>query len=134
MHVIEVKTILTKPAADRCHLIGWVNGESVIWRTPASLGVTNQAWHLHKSSARQRGVKFLLTFEQWEGWWLSELARRGPNARRGRSHGERVMCRQGDRGAYELGNIYCATFADNLADVDWWGQNKKGRNKGHNNK
>jgi|SRR6185436_3591041 hypothetical protein len=82
--------------------------------TPHSL--RRQAWLEQKYRAANRRIPFLLTYEEWLGWWQTELAKRGPGARRGR--GFLLMCRIGDKGPYALGNIYCGTYKDNAADAD----------------
>jgi len=58
-------------------------------------------------TSRQRGIPFLMTFEEWDQWWGDdfEMRGRGPFAL--------CMCRYGDKGAYEIGNIYKATNSDN---------------------
>jgi hypothetical protein len=74
-------------------------------------------WQEQKWRARNRGIPFRLTYQQWRDWWLAELAKIGSDARRGRQLGEWLMCRPGDAGAYELGNIYCGDRKQNAADV-----------------
>jgi hypothetical protein len=54
-------------------------------------------------------VEFNLTFEEWVEWWGENFWRRG------RKPGDLQMCRYGDEGAYELGNIYMATLEENDA-------------------
>jgi hypothetical protein len=70
-----------------------------------------------RQNARERGIEFRLTYAEWYGWWVAELAIAGPGAKRGRSRGCLVMCRFGDAGAYELGNIYCGTHSENLREI-----------------
>lgn len=65
-----------------------------------------------KAAAQVRGIPFLLTFEEWQTWWLSN----GHYHERGKGPGQYVMGRIGDTGPYQLGNIVCITFADNVAD------------------
>jgi hypothetical protein len=77
-----------------------------------------QAWLEQKYRAHNRRIEFLLTYEQWRDWWLTELAIRGPSAQRGLGAGRWMMCRFGDQGPYALGNIYCGSHKDNAADVD----------------
>ena len=62
-----------------------------------------------RHTSKQRDVEFKLTFEEWMGWWGDDLVLRG------RKRNELQMCRYGDVGAYELGNIYKATQAENDA-------------------
>ena len=82
----------------------------------AADNLRRQAWLEQKYRAHNRRIEFLLTYEQWRDWWLIELAKRGPGAKRGRSRGCWLMCRIGDQGPYTLGNIYCGTHKDNAAD------------------
>ena len=55
----------------------------------------------HKSSAGQRGVPFLLTFDQWLQIWQES----GHLHERGCRSGQYVMSRHGDIGSYEVGNV-----------------------------
>lgn len=66
----------------------------------------------HLCNARQRGIPFLLTFEQWaEIWRLS-----GKWDQRGARKGQYVMARPGDRGAYEVGNVVICRAEENRAE------------------
>lgn len=58
---------------------------------------------VHSVNAKQRGVEFKLTFEEWFSWWHET----GHYHERGNKRGQYVMARKGDKGAYELGNIEC---------------------------
>jgi hypothetical protein len=60
--------------------------------------------------ADKRNIEWKLTFEQWIDWWVAT----GHYHERGRGKGKYVMCRYGDKGPYELGNIYCDTHKGNL--------------------
>jgi hypothetical protein len=70
-------------------------------------------YSVHKKNAKDRGVGFELTFEQWweiwnerPHWW----------ARRGNRAGCYVMCRRGDVGPYAVGNVYIGTFSRNIRE------------------
>jgi hypothetical protein len=65
-----------------------------------------------RANAKCRGIEWRLTFEQWRDWWLAT----GRVDERGRLRGQWVMCRPGDVGAYELGNIRCALAEDNVTE------------------
>ena len=65
------------------------------------------AWLGQRNTSKQRGVEFNLTFEQWRDWWGDDFDNRG------RKMLQLCMCRYGDTGPYELGNIYKATNAEN---------------------
>lgn len=68
-------------------------------------------FQIHRANAKQRGVEFKLTFEEWEQWWRES----GHYHERGKKRGEYVMARKGDVGAYELGNIECIPTGENIA-------------------
>jgi len=70
------------------------------------------AYTVHKANAKQRGVEFNLTFDEW--WKLWSDSKRW--TRRGNRSGRYVMCRKGDVGAYELGNVYIGTFNRNVRE------------------
>lgn len=76
-----------------------------------------QAWRAQFHSARKRGIPFTFRLATWHLWWRLELGKRGPGAKRGLRKGQFMMCRIGDQGAYEPGNVYCGTAADNQRDV-----------------
>ncbi len=59
----------------------------------------------HKSQAISRGVPFTITFEEWWTMWEPHWEDRGI--------GGLVMCRDGDQGGYELGNVRIDTQANN---------------------
>lgn len=66
-----------------------------------------------KKNAKRRGVPFLLTFEEWLGVWIKS----GRFDERGNQTAEGyVMARNGDRGAYALGNVRIISHADNVAE------------------
>lgn len=64
-----------------------------------------------KSSAKRRGIEWRITFEEWCEWWVAT----GHWDQRSRTG--YVMARYGDKGAYELGNIYCTTAHQNVHDM-----------------
>ena len=72
-----------------------------------------RAYTFHKAGARQRGIEFKLSFQEWLDWWQVE----DRWSRRGRRGDSLVMARFGDVGAYETGNIYCTTSSQNIRDV-----------------
>jgi hypothetical protein len=57
-----------------------------------------------KSRAKQRGIPFELTFEQW--WQIWQESGHW-------SESKYVMCRHGDRGPYAVGNVRIATASEN---------------------
>lgn len=70
-------------------------------------------FQIHRASAKDRGIEFKLSFEQWEMWWKES----GHYHERGRGVGKYVMARKGDQGAYELGNIECKLGGDNIREA-----------------
>jgi hypothetical protein len=68
------------------------------------------AFETQRRNAKQRGIPFLMTFEEWWDWWQVD----DRWARRGRRKGCLVMARFGDVGPYAIGNIYCSECIDNL--------------------
>ena len=65
----------------------------------------------HKRSAQQRGIPFLLSFEQWWRIWQKS----GHWDQRGATY---VMSRPMDTGPYAVGNVAIVTSARNAADRD----------------
>lgn len=65
-----------------------------------------------KSNANQRGVLFLLTLDQWKQIWLDS----GKWEQRGRGAEKYCMCRIGDAGAYEVGNVFIERGKKNVSD------------------
>ena len=67
-------------------------------------------YNLHKANAKQRGLEFTLTYEQWLEIWGDELAEMG------RCSGQKVMARTRDEVGYTLGNVRIATVAETSQD------------------
>ena len=69
----------------------------------------NFRWH--KQNANSRGIPFLLTFNEWWSLWESHWeSRKDPRL---------CMCREGDCGAYVLGNVRIDTQRNNVREC--WG-------------
>jgi hypothetical protein len=64
----------------------------------------------HKSNATQRCIPFLLTLEEWTLIWLES----GKWEQRGRGADKFCMCRKGDIGPYEVGNVFIGTGRENV--------------------
>ncbi len=77
-----------------------------------------------KCSAKQRGLGFYFTFEEWVKWWEDNLGSDWMSLR-GRRNGQYQMCRKGDVGPYAHWNVTCGTREENDNQVD-----KKGENHG----
>jgi hypothetical protein len=67
------------------------------------------AYRTQRHNARNRGIPFLLTFEQWLTIWQDS----GKLAQRGRGVGKFCMSRRGDAGAYEVGNVFIQAHTAN---------------------
>lgn len=80
------------------------NGES-FYRTPTV------AFGSQRQNAKDRGIGWKLTI--WEWWAIWQKSGKWPL--RGKSKGQYVMCRFGDSGAYEIGNVYIATCSHNCS-------------------
>ena len=69
-------------------------------------------YHVQKSRAKERGIPFLLTFEEWWDIWLAS----GKWEQRGRRSGQYAMARPGDQGPYARGNIEICLVQKNVGD------------------
>jgi hypothetical protein len=56
----------------------------------------------HRQNARRRNIEFNLTYDEWMNIWVQS----GHWNERGRGLGKYAMCRYGDQGPYEVGNVY----------------------------
>lgn len=65
---------------------------------------------LQRNAARQRGIEFLLTFEEWLDIWGDKLSQRGKGTNR------LCMSRHGDVGPYAVGNVSIITHSQNSKD------------------
>lgn len=70
------------------------------------------AYMKHRQDAKERGVPFLMTFEQWWSIWDAS----GKWSERGHSTGQYVMARFGDKGGYEVGNVRICTCSENVSE------------------
>jgi len=66
----------------------------------------------HKINAKQRGVPFEISFEDWYKIWHKS----GHWEKRGNKKGCYVMCRISDSGAYKTGNVFIGPFHRNFMD------------------
>ena len=67
-------------------------------------------WKAQKNNAKFRKIDWNLDYLEWITWWLNT----GHWHERGKHGDEYSMCRFGDTGPYEIGNIYCATHNTNI--------------------
>ena len=66
----------------------------------------------HKHRAARNGVPFHLTFEVWYDFWQQS----GHYHERGPGIGQYCMSRFGDKGAYEIGNVFIQLSSKNSSD------------------
>lgn len=66
----------------------------------------------HKSNAKARGIEFRLTLDEWKQIWLDS----GKWEQRGRGADKYCMCRIGDAGCYEIGNVFIGLGKTNVRD------------------
>jgi len=78
---------------------------SGFYRTPTG------AFHSQRQNAISRGIEWNLKL--WDWWRIWQTS--GKWDVRGRTRGSYVMCRFGDTGAYEVGNVYIATCSHNCS-------------------
>ena len=71
------------------------------------------AYQSRKKSAKQRGIPFLISFEDWLDIWISS----GHWEERGRGKDKYCMSRIGDLGAYEAGNVFIQSNSQNVRDA-----------------
>jgi hypothetical protein len=69
----------------------------------------------HKAQSKFRNIPFLLTFDEWNNWWLSNGVDKNTVAHYSNDKERFCMCRYGDIGAYELSNIYFADATENVS-------------------
>lgn len=65
-----------------------------------------------KHSAKNRGIEFLFSFEEWVKWWETNLGAAWMTLR-GCRIGQYVMARNGDVGPYAAWNVKCLLTGDN---------------------
>ena len=67
-----------------------------------------QRYVAQKATSKLRGVEFKLSFEEWWKIWEPHWE--------GRGVGKLVMCRLGDSGPYEVGNVRIDTHQSNMQE------------------
>lgn len=71
-----------------------------------------KAYTQQKSNAKQRGVEFVMTFNEWKQIWIAS----GKWDQRGRGAEKYCMCRVGDVGCYEVTNVFIGLGKHNVRD------------------
>lgn len=69
-----------------------------------------QRFKTHARNARVRGLEFKFTFPEWWEYWKLKFNERGTHK------GQSVMCRTGDAGGYEPGNVRIDTVEANAQE------------------
>ena len=69
-------------------------------------------YNQQKGGAKQRGIGFEMSFEEWCKVWRES----GVYDRRGNRRGQFVMCRPGDNGPYAVGNVEIRTALSNVRE------------------
>ena len=69
--------------------------------------MSRQKFNAHKASAKQRGIAFTLTYEQWLEVWGDRLQNMG------RGSDQYGMLRTRDEGGYEMGNVRIGSPKEN---------------------
>lgn len=75
------------------------------------------AWRGQRNNAKDRGIEFSFTYEEWIAWWEAEL---GSDwfRKRGCKKGQFVMARHLDKGAYTPGNVKCVLQNSNHIEAN----------------
>jgi lambda repressor-like predicted transcriptional regulator len=81
------------------------------YRELVRLQKPTKAWIRQRNRAKNRGIEWNLKL--WDWWQIWQKS--GKWSQRGRTKGDYVMCRFGDIGAYEIGNVYIATTSHNCS-------------------
>lgn len=73
----------------------------------------NHKFLRQRCKAKQRGIEWLLTFDEWWAIWTES----GHWQERGHNFGCYVMARHGDVGPYAVGNVSIITHSQNISDA-----------------
>lgn len=84
-----------------------------------------KAFYAQKQRAKQRGVAWKLTFEEWLDVWESS----GHLGKRGRERGKYCMARHGDCGPYKIGNVSIVSYSLNSSSVVYSSEERARRSK-----
>lgn len=81
-------------------------------RAPWTYGTVAARYGMQRHNAQTRAIPWLITFPEWIAVWQAS----GHLDDRGRGRDLYCMARCHDKGAYEIGNVYIATIAQNSHD------------------
>ena len=71
------------------------------------MNILKQKFITQRTGARNRGIDWHFTFEEWLEWWGDDIANRGNKS------GQLVMARIGDQGPYHPNNVRKITSNEN---------------------
>ena len=77
-------------------------------------GNLRHAYTAQRAKAETRGIEWRLTYPQWLAVWKES----GRLPDRGTGNGKYVMARNGDSGAYRLGNVRIVLSSENI--LEYW--------------
>jgi len=87
-----------------------------------AVGHPRERWRVHRGHARDRGIEFTLTFEEWWKIWQDS----GHWDQRGQGSNEYCMARHNDTGPYAVGNVSIITsHVNNKASQSRWSDARK---------
>ena len=66
-------------------------------------------FNFQKVNAKRRGIEFNMSFDEWWNIWEDSFEQRG------KLPDQLAMCRYGDTGPYEVGNVYLDTNSNNAS-------------------
>jgi hypothetical protein len=93
-------------------------------------GLAKRAYRSQARKAKQRGIEFELTLDEWLDWWEQQLGKDWFE-KRGCRKGQYVMARPGDEGPYALGNIECVLAEENHKSYNYARKPSKGWRHSH---
>lgn len=70
------------------------------------------AYRQQRWAAKDRGIAFLLSWDQWLDVWIKS----GRLCQRGRAKGQYCMARNGDMGPYSVDNVQIILHSENVRD------------------
>jgi len=102
----------------RAYNAAWANANRERRReTYRKRNARNPEWRAfikHRSVAKQRGIEFLFTFEEWIAIWRDS----GRWTERGCRKGQYCMARFGDKGPYATGNVRICLVTENHVEYN----------------
>jgi hypothetical protein len=121
MHAVELSTAKEdRRERDMSKQMKWervrfVGRQTLDYRSGSRRRDRADAWLMtcfqaQRASAKQRGVPFAMTYEEWLGVWQQS----GKLRERGTGTGHYVMGRRGDVGGYASSNVAIIGFEENL--------------------